>query len=753
LHVKANRLGVSVAGGAAASRGRQLSGGLAAEAVVADAGTDLAQVTLPTGESVGYQLQGGTVTAPTVDGPTAGYRDILPRTDVELTTFDAGVKETLVLRSPEAASSWVFPLRLKGLTPRLTAQGSVELLNADGKAVAWFPHGSMQDSKVDPKSGAPAESDKVTFEVVTLDGAPALKVVADQAWLRDPARQYPVRIDATATTGTTGDVYVDNDASTTNHNGDNLPVGTYNGGTVKARSFIHLDEFDNNGLLGKRFSAASLKLYHTWSYDCATHKPFYVHRTTQSWTVADLSTASYPGPTILSSIGSLTISDNNPACTNSSADRTVGKWVTVPLNVDTFNDWSTGGANEGLALTASETDSYAWKRFTSANFSSGAYKQYVDFTYTNNVAPQVNLRYPANNAVVQTLTPELLSRAVDSDNWPAKGLTYNYIVKNAETGTQMANSGWVTTPSWTVPATVSGDSDVYAASVLGAKPADYWRLGEVDVTDAVNEVEAGTATFSNATLGVAGPFSDSKAASFDGSSSYLQLPPEDVPTTGPQLGGDVVQDAGREHRGRRPLQLSDRPDLRPHGGRVLDPVGLRRHDGKLRGGLWTGSSTRVITSAGAVNDNKWHHVVLSAASTTQLLYLDGCVGRQARLRARLHDRGERVRRCRKVVGQLANARRAGGRLLPGLDRRGGVLPVPALRGSGRRPLPGVQADRAGRGDHGVRAGDPPLDAGLHRHGHLRAAERAALEPIRLGSDPIDPTPPDRIAAGGRQPCR
>ncbi|MBM0237170.1 hypothetical protein JNW88_08400 [Micromonospora sp. ATA32] len=161
---------------------------------MADAGTDLAQVTLPTGESVGYQLQGGTVTAPTVNGPTARYRDILPQTDLELTTFDAGVKETLVLRSPEAASSWVFPLRLKGLTPRLTAQGSVELLNADGKAVAWFPHGSMQDSKVDPKSGAPAESDKVTFEVVTLDGAPALKVVADQAWLRDPARQYPVRM-------------------------------------------------------------------------------------------------------------------------------------------------------------------------------------------------------------------------------------------------------------------------------------------------------------------------------------------------------------------------------------------------------------------------------------------------------------------------------------------------------------------------------------------------------------------------------
>jgi RHS repeat-associated protein len=448
LHVKANGLGVSVAGTtnrAATTRATAADAGGTAEG-------DLAQLTLPTGESVGYQLQGATVTAPEVDGPTARYQDILPQTDLELTAFDAGIKETLILRSPEAASSWVFPLRLDGLTPRLTAQGSVELLNADDRVLAWFPHGSMQDSNVHPQSGAPAESDDVAMELITVDGAPALRVTADQAWLNDPARVYPVRVDPTVTTGTTGDVYVDNDPDTTNHNGDNLPVGTWNGGTVKARSFIHFDEFDDDGLLGKRFSAASLKLYLTWTYDCTSHKPFYVHRTTQAWTVADLTTGSYPGPTISSAIGSLTVGDNYPACQNDNpVDRSVGKWVSVPLNVDTFNDWSTGGMNEGLALTASESDSTAWKRFTAANYGAGAYMPYIEFTYTNNVAPQVNLRYPANNAVVQTLTPELLSRAVDSDNWPAKGLTYSYVVKDAETGAQKASSGWIATPSWTVP--------------------------------------------------------------------------------------------------------------------------------------------------------------------------------------------------------------------------------------------------------------------------------------------------------------
>ncbi|GAA2707818.1 LamG-like jellyroll fold domain-containing protein [Micromonospora olivasterospora] len=470
LHVKANGLGVSVAGTTARAATNRTA--------TADAGGtasgDLAQLTLPTGESVGYQLQGATVSAPVVDGPTARYHDILPQTDLELTTFDAGIKETLILRSPQAASTWVFPLRLDGLTPRLTTRGSVELLDADGKAVAWFPHGSMQDSNVHPQSGAPAESDGVAMELITVDGAPALKVTADQAWLNDPARVYPVRVDPTVTTGTTGDVYVDNDPDTTNHNGDNLPVGTYNGGTVKARSFIHFDEFDDDGLLGKRFSAATLKLYLTWTYDCTSHKPFYVHRTTQAWTVADLTTGNYPGPTISSSIGSLTVGDNYPACQNDNpVNRSVGKWVSVPLDVATFNDWSTGGMNEGLALTASETDSTAWKRFTAANYGAGAYKPYIEFTYTNNVAPQVNLRYPANNTLVQTLTPELLSRAVDSDNWPAKGLTYSYVVKDAETGAQKASSGWITTPSWTVPAGKLDWNKTYVYTVQVYDKATY----------------------------------------------------------------------------------------------------------------------------------------------------------------------------------------------------------------------------------------------------------------------------------------
>ena len=47
-------------------------------------------------------------------------------------------------------------------------------------------------------------------------------------------------------------------------------------------------------------------------------------------------------------------------------------------------------------------------------------------------------------------------------------------------------------------------------------------------------------------------------------------------------------------------------------------------DGKLYGGLWTGSVTPMI-SAAKVNDGKWHHVALTATTNAQAMYLDGAV--------------------------------------------------------------------------------------------------------------------------------
>ncbi|GAA1380935.1 LamG-like jellyroll fold domain-containing protein [Catellatospora chokoriensis] len=434
LHMTANSLAVSLAG--------RVRGGR-------DAGTALVSMTLPGGQKLGYDLADAADVTPVVDGSLATYRGVLPQTDLELRMFESGVEETMVLASPDAPNSWLYPLHLDGLTPRLDDDGYVALLDTSGKTVAWFPRGRMEDSHVELPTGERTSSDKITYELVDTPEGQALRVTADAAWLRDPARVYPVRVDPTATTGTTADVFVDNDPSTdsSTQNGHSLAVGYDN--ESPARSFIAFDEFDDDSFLGKRITSARLKLFHTWSWNCTAHLPVYVHKVLDTWKVVNLSTSTLPGPSRSNAIGTLNITDNYPACTNTSANRDVGKDWWVSLNPGTFNDWSIGGRNYGLALTASETDPAGWKRFTAANYNAGEHKAILELTYALNVAPQVDAQYPPHGYQSPTLTPELLVSGQDPDAFP-KTITFNFQVFD-KTGTKIAESGATSSRRWVVP--------------------------------------------------------------------------------------------------------------------------------------------------------------------------------------------------------------------------------------------------------------------------------------------------------------
>src|SRR5690606_33348062 len=113
----ANDIVVSLAGPARRDEkpGRNAAGearGSEASADVEQLGSwqELASVTLPSGEVIGYGLVGARPVLPTVKGSVAIYRNVLPHTDIEVVSSPAGMKETIVLKSPQAATSWVFPL-------------------------------------------------------------------------------------------------------------------------------------------------------------------------------------------------------------------------------------------------------------------------------------------------------------------------------------------------------------------------------------------------------------------------------------------------------------------------------------------------------------------------------------------------------------------------------------------------------------------------------------------------------------------
>jgi RHS repeat-associated protein len=174
--------------------------------------------------------------------------------------------------------------------------------------------------------------------------------------------------------------------------------------------------------------------------------------------------------------------------------------------------------------------------------------------------------------------------------------------------------------SWTVHApTMSGSSQVYVAAVRGADPMDYWRLADTGTSTAVNQFNAGTATYSNVTQGVSGgPFSDVTIDGFNGTSSYLALPDGMI-----GAGNQSVSMWFKTTATTDGVLFSTSVDSVSNATTAngFAPNLYIGDDGKLNGEFTYGDAP--IESSAPVNDGAWHNVVLSAGSDNQTLYLDG----------------------------------------------------------------------------------------------------------------------------------
>ncbi|MCX4745893.1 DUF6531 domain-containing protein [Kitasatospora sp. NBC_01287] len=175
---------------------------------------------------------------------------------------------------------------------------------------------------------------------------------------------------------------------------------------------------------------------------------------------------------------------------------------------------------------------------------------------------------------------------------------------------------------------VSGSAQEYRGQVMGSTPQDYWRMSDQAGTQAANEIYSprptpNNGTYTGVTLGAAGPMTGSGgAASFDGSTSSVQLPSAMIPAQGPAgialwfktTGSGTL--AGYQST---PLDAAQTP-----ANASWNPALYVGSDGKLYGEFYCGGIPTPMVSASAVNDGKWHFAVLSADSgTSQSLYLDG----------------------------------------------------------------------------------------------------------------------------------
>ena len=191
--------------------------------------------------------------------------------------------------------------------------------------------------------------------------------------------------------------------------------------------------------------------------------------------------------------------------------------------------------------------------------------------------------------------------------------TYN-AASSQVTGLTDSNGG-----TWTVNApTVSGTSQVYTAAVKGGQPVDYWRLGDTGTTTAVNQLHGGAATYSNVTQGVSGgPFADTTVDGFNGTSSYLSMPSSLI-TAGNESVSLWFKTTGTDE-----VLLSSSVDSPANGdsSNAFTPNLSVGQDGLLNGEFFYDDAPMESTTA--VNDGKWHNVVMTSDADDQYLYLDG----------------------------------------------------------------------------------------------------------------------------------
>jgi RHS repeat-associated protein len=477
------RLHPAAAGGSAApgspAAGSAAAGSALAVADFAASAADPALVSLhlPGGAVLSYGLAGAAAVPASVGGTigatgggTVGaagggsdrasvtYPHILPATDLKLAALPGGMKESLVMHSAAAPDGWEFPLSLAGVSARLAGDGSVEFVNPAGLVVGRMPRGFARDAR-----GVEAP---VTYSLAASAGRIALRVSVDPGWLTAAARAFPVVVDPSYTSTAGGSTFVLSDESPGDYSyREDLRVGTANSGGEIANSFVQFPDV-GTALAGHHISGVQLRLFDFYASSC-TPTRFDVAAVTQAWPVTG--NKNYPGPSFGTSIGNLT-ADPGAACTNTAPDpvNTVGTWLTVTLDPTTFTSWTTGGANDGLALYAATTGTTSYKRFDSVNAPN---PPQLILTYVPNQAPQIDTMYPPTNFNATSLTPQLIALGHDPDNGPSP-LTYDFTVSNSA-GTAIADSGSISANNWVVPAGKLVWSQTYAWSVVAYDGADH----------------------------------------------------------------------------------------------------------------------------------------------------------------------------------------------------------------------------------------------------------------------------------------
>ncbi|MBT2719071.1 DNRLRE domain-containing protein [Bacillus sp. ISL-57] len=320
------------------------------------------------------------------------HKNIFPDIDLRNITFNENVKEDIILHSYNGINTFTFKLTTD-LVAEKEKDGSITFYKnqKNDETIFTLPAPFMTDSNIDPLSTETMSSDDVEYHLKKIEDGYILKVTANEDWLTDPERKYPVYIDPTTSLATASDAFVMSAYPTTNYGTATkkwdaskeqyvLKIGSYDSTTGTNYAFLK----QNVSKIDKAvIDSATLNVYVTHAYNATTKNGLWLDEVSGNW---DASTLTW---------------DNKPSSTNI-GNINAGRDEWVQFNVlNTVKAWAAGTkANNGFKLHVNGNGQDFWKKIVSSDNST--LKPYLSVTYHYDALPAPTVTATSNGTNTET---------------------------------------------------------------------------------------------------------------------------------------------------------------------------------------------------------------------------------------------------------------------------------------------------------------------------------------------------------------
>ena len=297
------------------------------------------------------------------------YKDILPGLTLRNLVFDGIVKEDIILNHNNGTNSYHFFVETD-LKAKIEETGAITFRDTLDEIIFTLPKPYMTDSNINPESTEPERSENVYFELKQEENGYAFTVVADQKWLEDPARVYPIYIDPTTKVQATQDASVSSAYPDANYGKDwdsglgafILKAGNYSSATGENFAYV---KTPTPSLPYATIETAIFNIYNVHSYYPETNTGIWLDRVNGPWDESTLKWSNKPTSSLF---------------TSTSVYK--GNWATFNVK-NAVNDWIKGTTpNYGFKLHTNGNGQTFWKKFYSYEHGVLDYRPHLNISYS-----------------------------------------------------------------------------------------------------------------------------------------------------------------------------------------------------------------------------------------------------------------------------------------------------------------------------------------------------------------------------------